>query len=89
MRYKIKVGDDVPFPGWGLNLSPAREVLSRIFIPLGFMIFLISGAVMMIKRGEQGLAAVVIASAVFCAFWLKRDAGRAIQMIVKKSKANK
>jgi tetratricopeptide (TPR) repeat protein len=71
------------------NLSPVREVLSRIFIPLGFMIFLISGAVMMIKRGEQGLAVVVIASAVFCAFWLKRDAGRAIQMVVKKSKANK
>jgi hypothetical protein len=44
---------------------------------------------MMIKRGEQGLAAVVIASAVFCAFWLKRDAGKAIQMIVKKSKVNK
>jgi tetratricopeptide (TPR) repeat protein len=71
------------------NLSPLKEVLSKIFIPLGFMIFLISGGAMMIKRGEQGLAAVVIASAVFCAFWLKRDAGKAIQMIVKKSKANK
>ena len=71
------------------NLSPVKEVLSRIFIPLGFMIFLISGAVMMIQRGEQGLPAVVIASAVFCAFWLKRDAGKAIKMIVKKSKANK
>jgi tetratricopeptide (TPR) repeat protein len=71
------------------NLSPLKEILSKIFIPLGFMIFLISGGAMMIKRGEQGLAAVVIASAVFCAFWLKRDAGKAIQMIVKKSKANK
>jgi tetratricopeptide (TPR) repeat protein len=71
------------------NLSPLKEVLSKIFIPLGFMIFLISGGAMMIKRGEQGLAAVVIASAVFCAFWLKRDAGKAIQMIVKKSKVNK
>ncbi len=27
------------------NLSPVKEVLSKIFIPLGFMIFLISGAV--------------------------------------------
>jgi tetratricopeptide (TPR) repeat protein len=71
------------------NLSPVREVLSKIFIPLGFMIFLISGGAMMIQRGERGLAAVVIASAVFCVFWLKRDAGKAIQMIVKKSKANK
>jgi len=71
------------------NLSPVKEVLSKIFIPLGFMIFLISGGTMMIQRGERGLAAVVIASAVFCAFWLKRDAGKAIQMIMKKSKANK
>ncbi len=71
------------------NLSPVKEVLSKIFIPLGFMIFLISGGAMMIKRGERGLAAVVIASAIFCVFWLKRDAGKAIQMIVKKSKANK
>jgi tetratricopeptide (TPR) repeat protein len=71
------------------NLSPLKEVLSKIFIPLGFMIFLLSGSAMMIQRGERGLAAVVIASAVFCAFWLKRDAGKAIQMIMKKSKANK
>jgi len=71
------------------NVSPIKEVLSKIFIPLGFMIFLISGGAMMIQRGEKGLAAVVIASAIFCAFWLKRDAGKAIQMVVKKSKANK
>ena len=71
------------------NLSPVKEVLSKIFIPLGFMIFLISGGAMMIQRGERGLAAVVIASAVFCVFWLKRDAGKVIQMIVKKSKENK
>ena len=71
------------------NLSPVKEVLSKILIPLGFMIFLLSGAIAMIQRGERGLAAVVIASAIFCVFWLKRDAGKAIQMIVKKSKANK
>jgi tetratricopeptide (TPR) repeat protein len=71
------------------NLSPLKEVLSKIFIPLGFMIFLISGGAMMIKRGEQGLAAVVIASAVFCAFWLKRDAGKAVNMIIRKYKAGK
>jgi tetratricopeptide (TPR) repeat protein len=71
------------------KLSPVKEVLSKIFIPLGFMIFLISGGAMMLQRGERGLAAVVIASAVFCGFWLKRDAGKAVRMIVKKSKASK
>jgi tetratricopeptide (TPR) repeat protein len=71
------------------NLSPVKEVLSRIFIPLGFMIFLISGAVMMIQRGEKGLSIVVIAAAFFCVFWLKRDAGKAIQMVAKKNKSRK
>lgn len=69
------------------NLSPVKEVLSRIFIPLGFMIFLVSGGAMMVLRGERGLAAVVFASAVFCAFWLKRDAGKALQMVAKKNQA--
>ena len=69
------------------NLSPVKEVLSKIFIPLGFMIFLLSGGAMMFQRGERGLAAVVIAAAVFCAFWLKRDAGTAVRMIVKKSRS--
>jgi hypothetical protein len=50
------------------------------------MIFLVSGAVMMVQRGEKGLTAVVIASAVFCLFWLKRDGGRALQMIMKRKK---
>jgi tetratricopeptide (TPR) repeat protein len=68
------------------NLFPLKEVMSRIFIPLGFLIFLASGAVLMIQRGEKALAIVVIASAIFCLFWLKRDAGKAIQMIMKKNK---
>jgi tetratricopeptide (TPR) repeat protein len=68
------------------NLFPIKEVMSRIFIPLGFLIFLASGAVLMIQRGEKALAIVVIASAIFCLFWLKRDAGMAIQMIMKKNK---
>ena len=57
------------------NLSPVKEVLSKILIPLGFMIFLLSGAIAMIQRGERGLAVVVVAASVFCIFWLKRDAG--------------
>ncbi len=68
------------------NLSPVKEILSKIFIPLGFMIFLASGAVMMINRGEKTLALLVVASAIFCLFWLKRDAGMAWQMAVKKYK---
>ena len=56
-----------------------REVLSRIIIPLGFMILLISGAVMMIRRGDRALASVVVASAVFCLFWLKRDGARPLR----------
>jgi tetratricopeptide (TPR) repeat protein len=69
------------------NISPGREILSRIVIPLGFMIFLIGGGVMMIKRGNRALASLVIASAVFCLFWLKRDAGTALQMRAKKKQA--
>jgi tetratricopeptide (TPR) repeat protein len=68
------------------NLSPAKEAVARILIPLGFIIFLASGAIMMFQRGEKGLTAVVVASAVFCLFWLKRDGGRAVQMIMKKRK---
>jgi tetratricopeptide (TPR) repeat protein len=71
------------------NLSPVKEVLSKILIPLGFMIFLLSGAIAMIQRGERGLAVVVVAASVFCVFWLKRDAGKTMQMIIKKSKAGK
>jgi tetratricopeptide (TPR) repeat protein len=66
------------------NLSPVKEVLSRIFIPLGFMIFLLSGAIAMIQRGERGLAVVVVAASAFCVFWLMRDAGKAVKMIMKK-----
>jgi len=69
------------------NLSPVKEILSRIFIPLGFMIFLLSGAIAMIQRGEKGLAVVVVAASVFCVFWLKRDAGKAVHMAIKKYKA--
>jgi tetratricopeptide (TPR) repeat protein len=67
------------------QLSPGREILSRVFIPLGFIIFLASGAMMMYQRGEKGLFGVVVASAVFCLFWLKRDAGKAVQMLLKKN----
>jgi tetratricopeptide (TPR) repeat protein len=68
------------------NLSPVKEIASRIFIPLGFMIFLAGGAILMIQRGEKALASLVIASAVFCLVWLRRDGGKAVQMLAKKNK---
>jgi len=68
------------------NLSPVKEIASRIFIPLGFMIFLVGGAILMIQHGEKVLSSLVIASAVFCLVWLKRDSGKAMQMLGKKIK---
>ena len=67
-------------------LTPSREIFSKVFIPLGFMIFLISAGIVMIQRGEKGLSVLVILSAVFCLFWLKRDAGTALRMFLKKHK---
>ncbi len=66
------------------HLSPSKEIFSRIFVPLLFMVFLMGGGIMMITRGDKALASIVIASAVFCIFWLKRDAGKALQMLSKK-----
>lgn len=68
------------------KLQPLREALSGILIPLGFTIMLVAGAWFMIQRGDKPLAAVVAASAIFCLFWLKRDGGKAVQMIMKKNK---
>ena len=67
------------------KLSLLREIVTRIVTPIGFVVFLVIGAKMMVERNQPGLAALVIGSAVFCLFWLKRDAGKAIEMIKKKS----
>jgi len=66
------------------KLQMLREILSRVFIPLGFLIIMVTGARLMLLKGDYGLAAVVVASAVFCLFWLKRDGGKAIEMFRKK-----
>jgi tetratricopeptide (TPR) repeat protein len=66
------------------RLQLLREVLSRIVIPLGFLIIMATGARLMLLRGDRGLAAVVVASGIFCLFWLRRDGGKALQMIRKK-----
>lgn len=69
------------------NLRPGREVASRVLIPLGFMIVLLAGGLAMLQRGDRALASIVLVSAVFCLFWLKRDAGKALQMLSKKKEA--
>lgn len=68
------------------NISALKEITSRIFIPVGFFIFLLSGAVAMFHRGERVLMWVVVASALFCLVWMRRDSGLAIKMLIKKQK---
>jgi tetratricopeptide (TPR) repeat protein len=66
------------------KLQMLREILSRVFIPLGFLIIMVTGARLMLLKRDYGLAAVVIASGMFCLFWLRRDGGKALQMLRKK-----
>ncbi len=66
------------------KLQMLREIMSRVLIPLGFLIIMATGARLMLLKGDNGLAAVVIASGVLCLFWLKRDGGKALQMLRKK-----
>ena len=68
------------------KLQLFREVLSRVFIPLGFLIILAAGARLMILRGDFALASVVSLSALFCLVWLKRDGGKAMEMIRKRNR---
>lgn len=66
------------------NLVPAREILSSIIVPVGFMAFLIGGAITMFQRGNRTMSLLVAAAAVFCLLWLERDAGTAVKMLLKK-----
>ncbi len=66
------------------SLTPLKEIISRILVPLLFMLFLLGGGIAMIIKGDRALASLVLASAVFCLFWLKRDMGKALQMFSKK-----
>ncbi len=68
------------------KLDLTREMISRMVVPLLFMIFLFGGGITMMARGDRALASLVLASAVFCIFWLKRDIGKALQMLSKKKK---
>ncbi len=80
-----KLGDRTQAGKSFRNLAPAREIMSRIAVPLLFMLFLLGGGVTMMLKGDKTLAILVLASAVFCIFWLKRDMGTALEMLSKKS----
>lgn len=71
------------------NLTPFREVLSGIVIPLGFLIIMLGGSAAMFKRGDAVIAGFLIASALMCLLWLKRDGGRAVRMLAKKRRSGK
>lgn len=68
------------------NLSPAKEVFSKIVIPAGFMAFLVGSGLVLVKKGDMIISTFVFASALICFLWLKRDAGMAVKMLLKKSK---
>ena len=68
------------------NISLQREIITKLLSPTGFLIIMITGAIAMLRRGNTVLASLVIASGVVCLFWLKRDGGRALQMMRKKNK---
>ena len=70
------------------RISVLREIMSRIFIPGGFLIFLLAGAAAMFQRGEHVLSWIVLASALFCLVWMRRDSGLAIKMLLKKRKSS-
>jgi hypothetical protein len=68
------------------SISLKREIVSRLLSPAGFLILMAVGAVMTLQRGNVALASLVIASGIVCLFWLRRDGGRALQMLAKKRK---
>jgi tetratricopeptide (TPR) repeat protein len=80
-----KLGDRTQAQASFRNLTPAREIISRILVPLLFMLFLLGGGITMMMKGDKALATLVLASSVFCFFWLKRDIGKALQMLSKKN----
>lgn len=67
-----------------LRINAVKELFSRVAVPTGFMLFLLVGGIMMILKGEKVLGMLTVGMSVFCVFWLKRDAGTALQMFAKK-----
>ena len=68
------------------NLSPGKEVLSKVVIPAGFMALLLGSGLMLVQKGDWIISLFSFASTVVCFFWLKRDAGVAVKILLKKNK---
>jgi Tfp pilus assembly protein PilF len=66
------------------KMNVLREALTKLLSPLGFLIIMVAGSIAMFKRGNAALASLVVASGVVCLIWLKRDAGRVLEMVRKK-----
>ncbi len=68
------------------KISLQRDVVARLLSPLGFLIIMIAGSIAMLKHGDKAFASLVILSAIVCLFWLKRDGGHVLQMMIKQRK---
>ncbi len=68
------------------KISLQRDVIARLLSPIGFLIIMIAGSIMMLKRGDNAFASLVILSAIICLFWLKRDGGQVLRMLIKRRK---
>jgi len=68
------------------KISLQRDDVARLLSPLGFLIIMITGSIMMLRHGDKAFASLVILSAIVCLFWLKRDGGRVLQMMMKRRK---
>ncbi len=68
------------------NISLQRDVIARLLSPIGFLIIMVTGSIMMLKHGDNAFALLVILSAIICLFWLKRDGGQVLQMLIKQRK---
>jgi tetratricopeptide (TPR) repeat protein len=68
------------------KISLQRDDVARLLSPIGFLIIMVTGSIMMLKHGDKAFASLVILSAIVCLFWLKRDSGRVLQMVIKRRK---
>lgn len=71
------------------SIAAGKEVFSRIIVPLGFMIFLSVGGVLMFQKGDRTLSLLVLGMAGFCVIWLKRDLRTTLTLFSKKRQYGK
>lgn len=69
------------------HISLPGEIMNKLIAPVGFFVVMLVSAITLLSHGDYPLASLVIGSGVICLFWLKRDGGRAIEMIKKRGLA--